>query len=81
MRTLRAPDYEHASAGKRGVDLANEYQWPIARIAASASIVAKARRNSAAPIPANGLRNELAKQMDDPVSDPFLPIAISKSSA
>src|ERR1035441_417521 len=62
----------------RGGNVANAYQRPSVRIAASASLVTKARRKSAAPIPANGLRDLQATQMDDPVSDPFFPFAISR---
>ena len=78
MRTWQAPDYKHTCAGRRGGNSANQYQRLSARIVARASLVTKAKRKSAAPIPANGLRDLPATQMDVPVSEPSFPIGIGR---
>jgi hypothetical protein len=45
---------------------------------AIASLAMKARRNVAAPIPANGLRDLLTARMDELVSDPPFPFATNQ---
>lgn len=74
MQPLQAPDYERASADGLGGKLPDECRWASARIVATASVVTKARRNRAAPMPANVLRGRLTARIRAPVSDPSFSI-------
>jgi len=60
---------------EHGARIANGNQWRNALIVARASLATKARRKSAAPIPANGLRGDPSMRENDLVPDPSFLIA------